>query len=188
MVDFQLSNLATEIHSQDDIEILLSEITDILINNARTHIPRSIPRPHVRPNWTAPIKQAHALSKQKYREWVVGGRPYDQLNPLKVSYKDAKRAFRREFRRLRRNEAEDFYNSMDPSNPNIFQMVRKKLGHSPSLTHSLRVNDQLFQGEGLHEAWASYFESLYSHNIEAFDMFHISTPLIGKLWIYSTLP
>ncbi len=67
----------------------------------------------------------------------MGGRPVDPSNPLKSAYKEAKRVLRREFRKLRRNNMDDFYNSMDVSDPNIFSKVRQKLGRSTIPTSSL---------------------------------------------------
>ena len=120
------------------------------------------------------MKQAHALSKSRYQEWVLSGKPLKHSHPLKVTYKDAKHAFCREFRKLRRNEIEDFYKSMDPSNPNIFHLVRKKLGISKASTSHLEVQDQLFQDRALPEAWALYFESLFSPDPHKYDPSHFT--------------
>ena len=127
---------------------------------------------NVRPKWP-PICQVHALSKQRYREWVGGGgRPYSQSHPLKKAYKEAKHAFRREFRKLRHEEMEEFYKSLDPTDPRIFYLIKQKLGTNPHPTNHLKVNGISYNEAGIPEGWALYFESLYTPSPMQYDVPH----------------
>ena len=170
----QLANLSLSLSSSEDINKFTLTLTGILVSSAQAHVPSSIPRPHVRPNWSPVLKQLHALSKHKYRTWCNAGSPSNPSHPLKLAYKEAKRAFRREFRTFRRSEAESFYNSLDPSNPRIFQLVRSKLNRSSKTTSHLKVGTDSYQGTGLPEGWATYFESLYTPNSSGYDSPHQS--------------
>lgn len=173
-VDKQINVLmSTSIQSPDDIEQLTSSISNILISSAHKHIPCSTPRPYVRFNWNTALKQAQSASKNKYREWVIGGKPSNPTHPLKVAYKEAKRSFRRVFRKCKRSETEEFYKSLDLSNPNLFSIIKRKTGHSTTLTTTLQVNNQLYQDGGMYEAWAAYFRALYSPSMDRFDNHHL---------------
>ena len=119
-----------------------------------------------------PISLAYALSKQRYREWVRGGRPYSQSHPLKKAYKEAKHAFRREFRKLRREEMERVYKSLDPTDPRIFYLIKQKLGTNPHPTNHLKVNGISYNEAGIPEGWALYFESLYTPSPMKYDVPH----------------
>ena len=82
------------INSSSDIEVLSNFISSALISSAKKVIPSSKPRPFLRQNLSPGLKSTHTVSKQKYREWISGGRPGHPDHPLKKAYKEAKRAFR----------------------------------------------------------------------------------------------
>ncbi len=134
--------------------------------HALDHILKTCPKPHVQSNWTPDLKRTRGYSKHYYRSWVAGGKIIDISNPLKVAYKNA---FRREFRKYRRSEVEQFYQAMDPLDP------QKNLGLSSSSSPSLVFHNQLYMdGGGLPDAWASYFSELYTPNPNRYDQENLS--------------
>lgn len=136
-------------------------------------IPSSTPHAWTRPNWNPTLKQAQSLSKQRYREWVKGGQFIDPCHPLKQAYKNAKRAFRREFRKWQREKTEEFYNSLNPSDPAIFRKVKAKLRGNPTPTSFIKIGSQTHHGDSLPEGWASYFESLHKFDQSGYDHVHL---------------
>ncbi len=130
-------------------------------------------RKHIRSNWNTDLKDSHAFSKECYRIWVAAGKPLDPNHPLKCAYKEAKQAFRRRFRALRMSETENFYLSVDISNPAIFRLIRSKLAQQKTPTKSLMVNGSLYHDSALPDAWASYFESLYCPDWSQYDQSHM---------------
>jgi len=182
-VEFQLSTISLNVVSPEDIDLTVTRLSDILINAGKAHIPTCSYKPHVRHRWPQSVSNAHSFSKESYRNWVRAGKPTDPSHPLKRAYKDAKRAFRRELRILNREELEEFYLSLDPSDPNIFQMVRQKLGSNSPQTDILIVNGTSFTQDGIPEGWAQYFGALYtpSSNISNIDHHSFVSSEIQKI-------
>ena len=172
-VDVQLQSiLSSPITNPEDIENITVSLTDILISAETSNIPFSNPRPYLRHKWPPAVRDAHLHSKLMYREWVRGGRPSDLSHPLKREYKDAKRAFRRAFRVLNREDMEDFYQSLDPTDTNLFKLIRQKFGSNSSQTDLLTVNGQSYTADNIPEGWAHYFNSLYAPTPQLFDSHH----------------
>ena len=159
--------------SADAVDDLFSSLSDILIIAAQDHIPsHTLSRLSIGRRWTPVIKDAQSLSKSKYREWVAGGKPMDPSHPLKKAYKDAKRAFRRQFRLLNREDTDNFFKSLDPSDSNVFRAVRQKLGSKPITSDRLVVQGITYSDAGILEGWARYFETLYSPSPQLYDFSH----------------
>ena len=124
-----------DIKSSSDIDIITSKVTEALLSSGRSNVPHSMFRKHIRSNWNTDLKDSHAFSKECYRIWVAAGKPLDPNHPLKCAYKEAKQAFLRHFRALRMSETENFYLSVDISNPAIFRLIRSKLAQQKTSSY-----------------------------------------------------
>ena len=171
-VELHLSLISLEISSTDDIDRIVSSLTDILIKAGKSHIPSYSPKPHIRSKWPQSVRDAHSLSKQLYKNWVSAGKPYEASHPLKRAYKEAKRVFRKELRVLNREELEDFYQSLDPSDPKIFKLIRQKLGGNAPPTDTIMMNGTTYVDNGIPDGWAAYFQSLYTPSTSYHDPNH----------------
>ena len=74
-VDRALQSVSCDIHTPLDIELLSSSVSNALLSAGKDHIPSSKHHSYIRPNWSSDLKTAHNTSKQKYREWCLGGKP-----------------------------------------------------------------------------------------------------------------
>ena len=171
-VDRALQSVSCDIHTPLDIELLSSSVSNALLSAGKDHIPSSKHHSYIRPNWSSDLKTAHNTSKQKYREWCLGGKPDNPSHPIKMAYKEAKRSFRRAFRKSQRCEVDELYNSLDLSNPNIFTVIKRKLGYKPAPVSTLFFDHQTYRDSGLPEAWARYFELLYTPKDHQYDTDH----------------
>ena len=143
------------------IDRLLSEVRDSLDTAAKTCIPAKRFQPHIRPAWSAELKQAHANSKAAYKAWCAAGKPRDTTHQLRADYKAAKATFRTLFRAHQRQQRDLFYQNLDLSDPDkFFHHVRRANGIATEPTSILHVAGKAFQGKELPNAWANYFETL----------------------------
>ena len=149
------------ISSPEDIELVYNSFTHILCTTAAQVIPVASHQ-RCKPKWPLYLSQSHNLSKRYYREWCHLGKPSSPTNPVKRKYKDAKRVFRREFRRYQLHQHNEFISSLDPSSRNIFVSLRSLLKCNSSPTNSLHYSGRSFVGEDILHGWAEYFESLGS--------------------------
>ena len=85
-------------------------------------------RKHVWSDWNSFISHLHLKSKNGYGRWVKSGRVSDPTNAARRLYEEAKSVFRRELRKLKQQEVDRFYSSLDLSDRNIYHHVRRKRG------------------------------------------------------------
>ena len=146
------------------IDSTVFQVTEALLSSASQVIPPIQYRKHARPNWNSTLGKAHQLGKDAYRKWCSAGKPSDSSNPIRIQYKEAKRKFRRELRKYKRQELDTFFNSLDLDDRKLYQHVRLRKGIVSPPTTKLTVNNATFEGASLPEGWALYFEGLAKPN------------------------
>ena len=90
--------------SIESINTIIAQITSVLLTAARSLIPSKSYHKFKRPGWDSKLKEAQSQAKSAYLVWKQVGSPTDPSSPVRIKYKNAKRIFRRELRRYKRNE------------------------------------------------------------------------------------
>lgn len=150
----------------DTIDCLTGQLTDVLNTAARSTIPSKIPHKYKRPGWNDTLKLVHLKSKNAYRAWKASGANLSQDSELRMKYKEAKCIFRRELRKFKRNEQDNFYNSLDFDDNRCFSSIRAHNGRRSTFTNSLSIDDEVYEGACLLDGWALHFERLAIPNWE----------------------
>ncbi len=119
------------------IDSMINGISDSLMNAGVASFPPVRFLKHRRPGWTPEVSAAHKRSKAAFRNWCISGKDANSLDPLKMVYKNAKRLFRREFRKFLRNECYRFFDSVDFNDRDLFHRLRLERGASTISTSSL---------------------------------------------------
>ena len=111
------------------------------------------------------MKAARRSCKHAYRLWVNAGRPCDPNNRARLSYKQAKRVFRAHIWLHRKLADEAFDNSLDlDMDPHSFFQPPDQLAGNRPATSFIKVDGTSFEGLGIVEGWAKYFETLATHS------------------------
>jgi hypothetical protein len=166
-----------------DIEKYTDDLISSFHSAAKSHIPRRSFQKHIKPSWSPDLKSAHSLSKSKYRAWVSAGRPHDSNNPIKRAYKDleAKREFRKEFRKYSRNQLDTFYSSLDIANNDCYRLIRNFFGKKVQQVSRLHLNGKWFEGEEMLLAWVEHFSSLASPGMLSAHQLHHSNDVDARV-------
>ena len=141
----------------------------MFLTSAQLTLPSKSFQRHVRPHWDALLRQAHGLSKRAHTNWVASGKALDPLDACRMRYKEAKRKFRQEIRRYERNQLDAFFASLDLSGNHCFRLILNYYGKSMPSTNSLLVDDILYEGSQIANAWAKYFHQLASPDWSMYD-------------------
>ena len=89
-------SLLTDITS---IEERLTDATNLLQTCAERSIPKVKLKRYLKPYWKQGLKPMHDRCRYYRKIWILQGRPRDSENRYFMTYKQAKRDFRRELRR-----------------------------------------------------------------------------------------
>ncbi len=85
----------------DDIEQLLSDLTDTMIKISKEKLPISKFNPNLKPYWNMELTCLSRGQKKMMWEWRAAGRPRGYDSDLYMRYNDAKHTFQRERRRAK---------------------------------------------------------------------------------------
>ena len=176
--------------SVTDIEDIVTSVTQCLLSSDTQLLPLSRFCKHVRSDWNSFISHLHLKSKNAYQRWVKSGRVSDPANAARRLYKEAKSVFRRELRKLKRQEVDRFYSSLDLSDRNIYHHVRRKRGTVSSGTNELIVGDSRYEGPHVRDGWGDYFEMLACPASQGFSQSHaasVDTQLLSILLSNSSI-
>ena len=111
---------------EQDIEYVLSGITQILSSSAKEFLPCKRNRPILRPYWNNDLKNARTESRECRRKWIAEGRPRNSDNPAFREYKAAKCEFRKLLRRKCFEHERNEFSNMDDFMIKIVRASRKK--------------------------------------------------------------
>ena len=180
LVECLLPNIPSTLSVQS-IESSVTNITHSLIFSATKFLPII---KHRRRNWSLKLRELHSTMKAADRLRIRAGRSSIPSDSFRLSYNTAKTSFRREFRKFKRQEQDEFYNSLDLSDWNIYRHIRQKKGKLFPGTNILNVAEASFEVSRIHDGWASYFSGLASPDTQSFSQSHstsVETRLLSIL-------
>ena len=157
------------------IEDIIESVTHTLLSSASTCLPVSRYQKHVRPFWNNELRRLHTLMKVAYRNWVKIGKSADPMDYSRRSYKESKTVFRRELRKAKRQELDNFYNSLDLSDCDIYCHIRLRNGKVSSGTNFIIVDNVRFEGSCIRDGWSVYFNKLASPDTTIFSQSHLTS-------------
>ncbi len=85
--------------NMESINNIITDLTSVMNKVSSEAVPRSTFKPYVKSYWTNELQMFRKRRDEQHRAWVTMGRPRDNDSEIWVSYKEAKRNFRREKRR-----------------------------------------------------------------------------------------
>ena len=135
------------------IDLIVDGVSQSLLSAASNSLPPIRFRKHVRPGWSSALQVAHAECKKAYRLLRSKGRSSASSDRFCVQYKEAKRLFRRTFRKYRRHEFDRFLNGLQLDDRRLFHQLRLWSGSSPLPTSSITFDGQSYSDDIL-EGWA----------------------------------
>ena len=145
------------------IDVHLAALTDAMKKVASDNLPHKRYASHVKPAWSNHLKVAQRRANSAYRQWRAAGRPRNEDNPLRASYKKAKGQFRTQLRAYRKEQREQFFASLNlhtSDSRKLFRDIRRANGHAAESSSHLSFNGTTYTGSNILTGWASHFSSL----------------------------
>ena len=153
------------------------EINDSLIqilHDAANKLPKSKFNKRAKPYWSNEVKTAHALAREKRRQWIDEGRPRGNEFEAYTRYKDAKRLFRltqRQHRTAYENSVFDDLNKAAELDYRMFwKLLRRQSGKQSGNCSKLNVDGLCYSNEnvikGFHKHFSSVFSPDHKNNID----------------------
>jgi hypothetical protein len=151
---------------EQDIEYVLSGITQILSSSAKEILPCKRNRPILRPYWNNDLKNARTKSRECRRKWIVEGRPGNSDNAAFREYKAAKCEFRKLLRRKcfehERNEFSNMDEFYDKDRSRFQKEISAKQKSYSGVCNELKIDGRLItEKEELLSVWKAHYEQLY---------------------------
>jgi len=132
---------------------------------------------HLKPYWDSGLREYHKQMRQNRSQWCRAGRPRNKTNTEYMSYKAAKRDFRRAHRKAASEHMRQLNRNIDESaemNTNDFWKqvnTRRTTYNCNKSTSGIKFGEMVYRDQkAITEQWGFYFERLYSpSNSEHFD-------------------
>jgi hypothetical protein len=166
------------ISQSSDLDDLYSRLTNAISRTAKKCIPESKYCPFLKPYWkSGNLKQLHVSMRDNRKLWIADGKPRGKHYRSYYNYKEAKRVFRLQMRKLVREAEFTFFNEVDKAaevDQNLFWALinrnRKKKG---KVVSELKVGDKVHRTtEEMLNSWSEYFTNLYSKTNGEYDGNH----------------
>jgi hypothetical protein len=157
-------SLLTDITS---IEERLTDVTNLLQTCAERSIPKAKFKKYLKPYWKQGLKPMHDRCRYYRKIWILQGRPRDSENRYFMTYKQAKRDFRRELRRKAHEYESQEYERLESVfevDNGAFQRVMSKKRKSRGIQSSALKIDGKFVSDPdeLREIWKDHYSQLYT--------------------------
>ena len=165
--------LARETHSLSDMNNFYRDLVEILTTSATQNVPICGFNPHTRPGWTDEVKGLHKRERAMRLIWVNEGRPRGMVHESYRDYKRAKRNFRNALTLEHERYMRDVYRDIDEAadcDIRLFWKLTKRQRPKASRTYpEIKCDNGVVYRDppGVAEAFASYFESIYSPSDDA---------------------
>ena len=151
--------------SKEQIDHIFSVLTKGILESDK-HLPRSKFKNHTRPFWNQVLS---TLKKDKviaYRRWKREGSPRDLDNDAWCAYKETKKAFRREVKRVQRNhEQKEIWNLVDAAGTNrnkFWKLLKRKRNTVQSELISIKsqTGGTVYEIKEVVSVWGEHFRKL----------------------------
>ena len=113
--------------SPSDIDNLIERITTKLVEVGDI-LPKAKFKNHVRPFWNNSLPEFKRARVTAYRNWKLGGSNKDSTNINFINHKNAKRAFRREIKKVQRDyekrQVHELINSAECDRNRFWKLVK----------------------------------------------------------------
>lgn len=167
-VDRLLSqNHTTEIPNEYAIEETYGEIVSILNKTANCIVGTRKHSTHQKPYWKPVLTACSKTKKQKWRAWVVAGKPRGEDDLTFQEYKTAKRILRNEQRQAQYEYeikcVEELTHNATVDQKFFWRLVNKTKGKKVRTARVKKADGSYATSDGdIVEIWRNYFEALYT--------------------------
>ena len=147
-----------------DIDKLYELIVSNLHAISRLCFRKPVFKPFLKPYWNDDLSKHHSLMKNFRSDWVNSGR---QSNYTFLSYKNAKR----EFRRLHRQSVEKYLSELDSeinrcaevNQSDFWNLIRSRRHKVGAIGSEIKFGEVIYRDpQDITEQWKKYFSSLYT--------------------------
>lgn len=156
-----------DIANLDEVESMLTKITDSLNSSAKKAVPLCKFKPHLKPYWKDGLDSLHQSSRLQRKIWIANGRPRDPNNVYYNNYKIAKRDFRKLLRRKAYEEEvrdfSDLTNAYDVNRSTFQKIMSKRRKEHGNAQKRLKVDDRIVTDEvELLDIWKNHYADLFT--------------------------
>ena len=165
----------------DDLDACIDSFTERM-TEASKGIPTSKFRKQIKPYWNKTLDEMKKAKVISYRRWVKGNRPREEGNHLRVAYKQAKRLFSCELKRLSKGyeneQVAQVIKAAEVDRGHFWRLVKKSRGGSNGRIASIKnaSGKVVSDIDSILDVWKCQFEKLYTPKTsEEFDQAHFET-------------
>jgi hypothetical protein len=171
LVSATLQDVQNEVLDQSVlVEDYYNVIVDSLGQAACQSIPTASFKPYLKPYWKKGLKLYHNQMTQKRHAWILAGRPRGSEYVSYVNYKESKRVFRLNMRRLHHENEREFYDELDSTSEvdqcKFWSLLNQRRKRKFTPKSQLKVGNHVYRSsEERLGVWTSYFKTLYSAEV-----------------------
>ncbi|CAH1787429.1 unnamed protein product, partial [Owenia fusiformis] len=171
LINQYLNPLMSSLDEHTSNNALLEEcfdmFTQIIHYAANKHLPKSKYCRHLKPYWSPILKELVKCKNNSWNEWVKHDKPRSRGNMIWDNYKNAKRSFRREFRKAQQvyeNECQLEIDKLEELSLNQFWYLVKKRKPRVNSIPAIKSDDGTIVTDVLEvtNEWRTYFKDLMS--------------------------
>ena len=167
--------------NHDQIDALI----DLLVNTLTTAdkvIPRSKYKKHLKPYWTAELKELKREKMHWFRIWKEGGRSTDNNDPVRIQMKRSKNLFAKRLRAISKQyenqSIAEAANLAEVDRDQFWRLFRRTSKPNSSVTHAVKdsTGKVMYEINDILEVWRRHFDLLSNpRQSDNFDNAHFQT-------------
>ncbi len=152
---------------KDMLEAFAEDIKHTILGTAARLVQTRRRGSHLKPYWNNQLTMLSRREKHVWREWVSAGRPRDHDSPEWLSYKEAKRDFRRERRKVESQyhmkQIDDLCRKAEMDQKGFWFIVNKVRKPRQSRIRPTRgeSGNMLTDSQEIAEDWGQYYENIF---------------------------
>jgi len=157
---------ANNVVSTDEVDDYYDKVITAMTNAAVSSLPSCDFKKRLRPYWNDSLKYLHQSMRQTRRAWVLAGKPRNPDSVERTNYKNSKRIFRAEKRRLDEKLEETFYNEVNEAaevdQVHFWKLLKSRNRSSDRPPPPMTFGDEvIYDTREISNKWSEYFANLY---------------------------
>ena len=153
-----------ELQSAVDVDPYYDKLVECLTWTSEQCIPKTEYRSHIKPFWSPELKVLHVEQKRLRYIWKREGRPRGYEHASYYAYKQAKRAFAKQYKKdgliYERDQLHQAAKSMEVDSKMFWKYIRNKKHHQDNYHMIAEGNDTYTLPEEQAGMWYKHFETL----------------------------